>query len=129
MPDPSLDGHELEAKEEMPHRPPRLVKYRYVMLVHFLHCGPLISRICIEFLQERVSRETTQPEFSQMPFRFAEIAKVVLDVCVVVLLIPNLQLTGIIAPQMTFRIQTKYALYSRTSGKHDKQKVETVCKS
>ncbi|KAI6047510.1 DNA replication complex GINS protein PSF2 [Pisolithus marmoratus] len=34
----------------------------------------------IEFLQERLSRETSYPEFSQMPFRFTEIAKAILDV-------------------------------------------------
>ncbi|KAH7930694.1 Psf2-domain-containing protein [Leucogyrophana mollusca] len=33
-----------------------------------------------EFLQERLNRETSQPEFSKLPFRFAEIAKVILDV-------------------------------------------------
>ncbi|KAI0747297.1 hypothetical protein BC629DRAFT_1561033 [Irpex lacteus] len=34
----------------------------------------------VEYLQERLSRETSHPEFSEMPFRFAEIAKVMLDV-------------------------------------------------
>ncbi|KIM91161.1 hypothetical protein PILCRDRAFT_811661 [Piloderma croceum F 1598] len=34
----------------------------------------------VEFLQERLARETSQPEFSQLPFRFAEVAKVLLDV-------------------------------------------------
>lgn len=34
----------------------------------------------VEFLQERLSRETSYPEFSQMPFRFAEIAKAILDI-------------------------------------------------
>jgi len=34
----------------------------------------------LEYLQERLSRETSNPEFSQMPFRFAEISKVLLDV-------------------------------------------------
>ncbi|KAK7676875.1 hypothetical protein QCA50_020131 [Cerrena zonata] len=33
-----------------------------------------------DFLQDRLTRETTMPEFSQLPFRFAEIAKVLLDV-------------------------------------------------
>lgn len=35
-----------------------------------------------EFLQSRLLLETTRPEFSEMPFRFAEIAKVLLDVYV-----------------------------------------------
>ncbi|CCM00663.1 uncharacterized protein FIBRA_02702 [Fibroporia radiculosa] len=34
----------------------------------------------VEFLQERLNRETSVPEFSELPFRFAEIAKVLLDV-------------------------------------------------
>lgn len=33
-----------------------------------------------DFLQERLTRETSQPDFSQLPFRFAEVAKVLLDV-------------------------------------------------
>ncbi|KAH9927238.1 uncharacterized protein B0H18DRAFT_1084766 [Fomitopsis serialis] len=34
----------------------------------------------VDFLQDRLTRETTQPEFSELPFRFAEVAKVLLDV-------------------------------------------------
>ncbi|KAI0082362.1 DNA replication complex GINS protein PSF2 [Panus rudis PR-1116 ss-1] len=34
----------------------------------------------VEFLQDHLVQETTQPEFSAMPFRYAEIAKVLLDV-------------------------------------------------
>ncbi|KAI0727309.1 Psf2-domain-containing protein [Fomitopsis betulina] len=34
----------------------------------------------VDFLQDRLTRETTQPEFSKLPFRFVEIAKVLLDV-------------------------------------------------
>lgn len=33
-----------------------------------------------EYLQGRLALETSKPEFSQLPFRFAEIAKVLLDV-------------------------------------------------
>lgn len=37
--------------------------------------------ICVlEFLQDRLSEETSESEFSRLPFRFAEIAKVILDV-------------------------------------------------
>ncbi|EIW82310.1 Psf2-domain-containing protein [Coniophora puteana RWD-64-598 SS2] len=36
--------------------------------------------LTVDFLQERLSRETSQPQFSKLPFRFAEISKVVLDV-------------------------------------------------
>ena len=35
-----------------------------------------------DFLQERLMRETTDEGFSQLPFRFAELAKVLLDVSV-----------------------------------------------
>ncbi|KAI0920928.1 hypothetical protein AcW2_006053 [Taiwanofungus camphoratus] len=34
----------------------------------------------VEFLQERLTRETSQPKFSELPFRFAEVAKILLDV-------------------------------------------------
>ncbi|KAI0650539.1 Psf2-domain-containing protein [Trametes meyenii] len=34
----------------------------------------------VDFLQERLMRETTDPSFSEMPFRFAEVAKILLDV-------------------------------------------------
>ncbi|KAH9948401.1 Psf2-domain-containing protein [Amylocystis lapponica] len=34
----------------------------------------------VDFLQERLIHETSQPGFSEMPFRFTEIAKVLLDV-------------------------------------------------
>jgi len=34
----------------------------------------------VEYLQERLTHETTYPAFSDLPFRFAEIAKVILDV-------------------------------------------------
>jgi GINS complex subunit 2 len=33
-----------------------------------------------EFLQNRLTQETSRPEFSQFPFRFAEISKLLLDV-------------------------------------------------
>ncbi|KAI0832627.1 Psf2-domain-containing protein [Trametes gibbosa] len=34
----------------------------------------------VEFLQERLIQETSDPSFSEMPFRFTEVAKIVLDV-------------------------------------------------
>ncbi|KAH9943253.1 Psf2-domain-containing protein [Epithele typhae] len=34
----------------------------------------------VEFLQDRLTQETTSSDFSEMPFRFAEIAKILLDV-------------------------------------------------
>lgn len=36
----------------------------------------------VEFLQQRILQETTQAEFTKLPFRFAEISRVLLDVCV-----------------------------------------------
>ncbi|GBE79922.1 Psf2-domain-containing protein [Sparassis latifolia] len=34
----------------------------------------------VDFLQDRLTRETTEQAFSELPFRFAEVAKVLLDV-------------------------------------------------
>ncbi|KAN0097538.1 hypothetical protein V8E55_001984 [Tylopilus felleus] len=36
--------------------------------------------LTVEFLQDRLSEETSEPGFSRLPFRFSEIAKVILDV-------------------------------------------------
>ena len=47
-----------------------------------LHHDPLIRHSCIEYLQARLTLETSQPAFSELPFRFAEVAKVILDVLV-----------------------------------------------
>jgi GINS complex subunit 2 len=33
-----------------------------------------------DFLQDRLAQETSRPEFSQFPFRFTEISKLLLDV-------------------------------------------------
>ncbi|KAF8915318.1 hypothetical protein CPB85DRAFT_1293888 [Mucidula mucida] len=35
--------------------------------------------LTVEFLQDRLTEETTSPHFSHLPFRFAEISKVLLD--------------------------------------------------
>jgi hypothetical protein len=37
----------------------------------------------IDYLQEKFNQETSRPEFSQLPFRFAEVAKILLDMCVI----------------------------------------------
>ena len=37
-------------------------------------------RSCTDFLQDRLAQETSRPEFSQFPFRFIEISKLLLDV-------------------------------------------------
>ncbi|KAH7916292.1 hypothetical protein BJ138DRAFT_1140013 [Hygrophoropsis aurantiaca] len=36
--------------------------------------------LSVDFLQDRLNQETSQQEFSNLPFRFTEIAKVILDV-------------------------------------------------
>ncbi|KII94962.1 hypothetical protein PLICRDRAFT_47960 [Plicaturopsis crispa FD-325 SS-3] len=36
--------------------------------------------LSVDFLQDRLNRETSKLDFSELPFRFAEIAKVVLDI-------------------------------------------------
>jgi hypothetical protein len=38
--------------------------------------------ILIDYLQARLTLEISQPAFSELPFRFAEVAKVILDVSV-----------------------------------------------
>lgn len=49
-----------------------------------MHAMPLPCQsdlTCVlEFLQDRLSEETSESEFSRLPFRFAEIARVILDV-------------------------------------------------
>jgi len=53
-------------------------RFVFVNLSHYtLDIVPLL-----DFLQERLARETSLPEFSKLPLRFAEIAKVILDVSV-----------------------------------------------
>ena len=48
----------------------------------FLRFSIFFSYFGTEFLQERLTLETSRPDFSSLPFRFAEIAKVILDVLV-----------------------------------------------
>ncbi|KDQ21557.1 hypothetical protein BOTBODRAFT_182861 [Botryobasidium botryosum FD-172 SS1] len=43
----------------------------------------------VEYLQERLAEETSSPAFSALPFRFAEIAKVLLDVAADDLALPD----------------------------------------
>lgn len=84
-----LDGGEPQVKEEVPHCTSRLV-IRWYVEVHFgkpiwmVFWGGFLTLIFIcvtvEFLQERLTQETSRPVFSQLPFRFAEVAKILLDV-------------------------------------------------
>lgn len=43
------------------------------------HAPMVVAERWTEYLQERLNRETSEAEFSQLPFRFAEISKVLLD--------------------------------------------------
>jgi GINS complex subunit 2 len=52
------------------------------------HSYALTRRERVEFLQECLSFETSNAKFSHLPFRFAEVAKVVLDVYVHVIYSP-----------------------------------------
>lgn len=42
----------------------------------------LLQTFVTDFLQDKLNKETSQRDFSDLPFRFVEISKVLLDVCV-----------------------------------------------
>ena len=52
----------------------------FSLMIHFYY-------YIIDYLQARLNLETSQPTFSELPFRFAEVAKVILDVLVLFLLL------------------------------------------
>ncbi|EIM85710.1 DNA replication complex GINS protein PSF2 [Stereum hirsutum FP-91666 SS1] len=67
-----------------PLRPPTKAKIPIWMAVNLklkkkCHIVPP-DWLSVEFLQERLTQETSRPVFSQLPFRFAEVAKILLDV-------------------------------------------------
>ena len=76
-----MDGYELEAQEKVSYRTSSVAKCWYAAIS--LNILSDISLQLLEYLQGRLLLETTRPEFSEMPFRFAEIAKVLLDVYVI----------------------------------------------
>lgn len=83
----SLARCQPEIKEEMQYHAASLAKCRYVCTKYATHSQwELIPDSCdgpSEFLQERLTEETeerTKNEFVPLPFRYAEIAKVLLDV-------------------------------------------------
>lgn len=49
-------------------------------MVYFVSLTLILAYVAVEFLQERLTQETSRPVFSQLPFRFAEVAKILLDV-------------------------------------------------
>ena len=75
--DTPLDGCKFEAEEKVPYRRPRLVKCWCVFNSYWLLA--LVDHLT-DYLQARLTLETSQPVFSELPFRFAEVAKVILDV-------------------------------------------------
>jgi hypothetical protein len=70
----------------MSYRTPGMAQRRFVFSLSLLIIRLLMYHL-LDFLQERLTRETSRPEFSKLPFRFAEIAKVILDVLVTLLYI------------------------------------------
>ncbi|KAI9513257.1 DNA replication complex GINS protein PSF2 [Russula earlei] len=67
-----------------PLRPPNKARIPLWMAINLkmkkkCHIVPPDWLSVADFLQERLTQETTQPEFSQFPFRFTEIAKLLLD--------------------------------------------------
>jgi hypothetical protein len=75
-----MDGDEPEAQEEMSYRSTGLAERRHVQLLHQMK-KVLIAYI--DYLQEKFNQETSRPEFSQLPFRFAEVSKILLDMWVI----------------------------------------------
>ena len=78
-----VDGVQPEAQEEVSYCSSCMAQRWCVTQLHAkaidTDCWTAASRL-LDFLQERLLRETTDPSFSEMPFRFAEIAKILLDV-------------------------------------------------
>jgi len=67
-----------------PLRPPNKAKIPLWMAINLkmkkkCHIVPP-DWLSVDFLQERLAQETSRPEFSQFPFRFTEIAKLLVDV-------------------------------------------------
>ena len=78
----TLDGSQPKTEEEMPYRPTGMANCRYVpnlITLHvFLSDGAQWRK---EHLQDRLAQEVAKPDaFSELPFRFTEISKVLLDV-------------------------------------------------
>ena len=79
---PVVDSGEPQTEEEMSHRPTR-VAFSWYRVLSYLGLRELaVDPFWAEFLQDRLTRETSNPGFSQLPFRFAEISKVILDMSV-----------------------------------------------
>lgn len=106
----SLDGHQSEAEEEMPYCTSGMARCRFVYSLS-LPITRLLMYHLQDFLQEQLTRETSRPEFSRLPFRFAEIAKVILDVLANTFLYVVAVSDFHQVPQMMYRMQTKSSRY------------------
>lgn len=51
--------------------------------------GRVLTGERAEYLQDKLTEETGGDGFSKLPFRYAEIAKILLDMCVIPLPIPT----------------------------------------
>lgn len=78
------------------------------------------------FLQERLAQETSAEPFSVLPFRFAEVGKVILDMLVPVPTTRRYLMGWLIVHQMISKIQIKSAAYSRTCVRLGKPKAGRV---
>lgn len=83
-----------------------------------------------DYLQDRLIRETSEQGFSDLPFRFAEISKVLLDVCVFHLSFGSTQhsFPNVSEPLMTSKTPISFAHCSKTCVKPGRPKVEMVSK-
>ena len=79
-----MDSSEPQTEEEMSHRSTRVAISWYRSIVSRFSPSWWLTRglFSAESLQDRLTRETSNPGFSQLPFRFAEVSKVILDMLV-----------------------------------------------
>ena len=129
---PPLDGCKSEAKEKMPYRRPGLVKCWYVCRKWHdfnSHFNWFTCFVWIDYLQARLTLEISQPAFSELPFRFAEVAKVILDVLVLFsffFLLSQMFTCVIQVLQTISKIQKNFVHSWKTFVKPVKRRVEMV---
>jgi hypothetical protein len=71
-----MDGREPQTEEKMSHHTSILALCGYGSAVDVQPFAQWFP----EFLQDKLKNELSEPGFSQLPYHFAEIAKVLLDV-------------------------------------------------
>lgn len=109
-----MDGIQSEIEEEMPYRRAPLAQRRWVRPhIVFRYASSLILLFMKDFLQERLNIETSEPGFSDLPFRFVEVSKLLLDVCVIQVPFGSTQYpcNNALEPQMTSKIRISYVCY------------------